>query len=262
LQQIAQGQHLGALTGGLLVTLDLSKAFDMVPRGHLFRCLSILGVPDVLLDFLNAIYHQTDFTFQHRGQTRNVETSKGIRQGCKAAPTLWAAYATGLLLEIWQHTDAQWLYECITMYADDGCMHEVVTSPEQFRCLLRKVGTTLDLLEAAQLTINLEKTPAMRRLVGPLSTCAQRLFVKRGKRGGAWLKIPRRNGTITHIRLVKHIQYLGATLSYYNFERQTMLARIKAGDKTSQQLTRWLHSQKGFNISQKMGLETVYICLH
>jgi hypothetical protein len=51
---------------------------------------------------------------------------------------------------------------------------------------------------------------------------------------------------------VKHIQYLGATISYYNFERQTMLARLKAGDKTSQQLTRWLHTSKGFNTFQKI----------
>ena len=167
LQQFARGQQPGSLTGGLLVTLDLSKAFDMVPRGRLFRCLANLGVPTVLTDFLNAIYCQTEFTFQHRGQTRHVATSKGIRQGCKAAPTLWAAYATHLLLDICQHTDAQWLYECITLYADDGCMHEVVTSLEQFRNVLHKVGTTLDLLEAAQLTINLEKTYALLRLVGP-----------------------------------------------------------------------------------------------
>ena len=250
LQQIAQGQHLGALTGGLLVTLDLSKAFDMVPRGHLFRCLSILGVPDVLLDFLNAIYHQTDFTFQHRGQTRNVETSKGIRQGCKAAPTLWAAYATGLLLEICQHTDAQWLYECITMYADDGCMHEVVTSPEQFRCLLRKVGTTLDLLEAAQLTINLEKTYALLRLVGPAVNKIFKQHVLRTSTG-AFLKIPRRSGHTTHIRLVKNFQYLGATVCYYNFERVTTLARIKASEKTGQQLHRWLHTTWGLSGQQK-----------
>ena len=51
LQQFARGQHPGHLTGGLLVTLDLSKAFDMVPRGRLFKCLADLGVPTVLIDF-------------------------------------------------------------------------------------------------------------------------------------------------------------------------------------------------------------------
>ena len=92
----------------MLLTLDLSKAFDMVPRNRLFQCLSLLGVPSVLLDFLNAIYFETSSTFVHRGQTRHLETSKGIRQGCKAAPTLWAAYATGLLLKIGQHLAQNW----------------------------------------------------------------------------------------------------------------------------------------------------------
>ena len=43
----------------------------------------------------------------------------------------------------------------------------------------------------------------------------------------------------------------GATVSFYNFERQTMLARIKAGDKTGQQLARWIFTQKGFNSNRK-----------
>ena len=250
LQHLARGHHTGSLTGGLLVTLDLSKAFDMVPRGRLFRCLADLGVPTVLIDFLNAIYCQTDFTFQHRGQTRRVATSKGIRQGCKAAPTLWAAYATHLLLDICKHIDAQWLYECLTLYADDGCMHEVVTSPEQFRNLIHKVGSTLDLLEAAQLTINLEKTYALLRLVGPAVNKVYKQYLLRTPKG-TFLKIPRRSGRMTHIRLVTQFQYLGATVCYHNFERTTTLARIKASEKTGQQLHRWLHSTWGLNGQQK-----------
>ena len=130
LQQMALGLKPGPLEGGLLVTLDLSKAFDMVPRGRLFRCLSNFGVPSQLIDFLNVVYFDTSFSFQHRGQTRHLGTSRGIRQGCKAAPTLWAAYITEILLDCGHNIDEQWLYDCLTMYADDGCMHEVVTSPE------------------------------------------------------------------------------------------------------------------------------------
>ena len=51
LQQLAQGSQPSSLGGGLLVTLDLSKAFDMVPRGRLFRCLSDLGVRTFCLIF-------------------------------------------------------------------------------------------------------------------------------------------------------------------------------------------------------------------
>jgi exonuclease III len=260
--QQSTGTLPGTLGGGLLLSLDLSKAFDAVRRSQLFAGLAGFGVSSDLLNFLKSIYSCTSFHFEYRSSHREFFTQRGIRQGCKAAPCLWTAQAALILLSIAEQTSTEWMTHCATLFADDGCFHQAVHSIAELRQLISFLGRTLDVLEAAAMTINLEKTTAMLRLVGPLSTCAQRLFVKRGKRGGAWLKIPRRNGTITHIRLVKHIQYLGATLSYYNFERQTMLARIKAGDKTSQQLTRWLHSQKGFNISQKMGLETVYICLH
>ena len=246
----AQGLQSVQLGGGLIVTMDLSKAFDMVPRSRLFRCLSSLGVPNFLLDFLHAIYFETSYTFQHRGQTRSLDTSRGIRQGCKAAPTLWAAYATGLLLNICQHIDEQWLYDCITMYADDGCLHEAVTSPEQFRRLITRIGTTLDLIEDAQLVVNFEKTYALLRLVGTAVPKIQKQYILRNSKG-TFLKIPRRDGQTTHIRLVKHFQYLGATVCYHNYERATTLARIKASEKTGQQLHRWLHTTRGLNGYQK-----------
>ena len=252
LQQMALGLKPGPLEGGLLVTLDLSKAFDMVPRGRLFRCLSNFGVPSQLIDFLNVVYFDTSFSFQHRGQTRHLGTSRGIRQGCKAAPTLWAAYITEILLDCGHNIDEKWLYDCLTMYADDGCMHEVVTSPEQFVQTVHKVGITLDLLEAAKLTINLEKTYAMLRLVGTAVAKTQKQYIMKTSKG-AFSKIPR-SGQITYIRLVKHFQYLGATVCYYNFERATTLARIKASEKTGQQLHRWLHTTRGFQGHQKYKL--------
>ena len=149
-----------------------------------------------------------------------------------------------------------------TLFADDGCFHQAVHSLSDLRTLLVFLGRVLDVLEAADMKLNLEKTTALLRLVGPMANKAHQQFVKRGKHGGAWLKIPRQDGKFTYIKLVKHIQYLGATISYFNFERQTMQARLKAGDKTSQQLTRWIHTTKGFQIPQKVKVwrQCVYAC--
>ena len=250
--QQSTGTLPGALGGGLLLSLDLSKAFDAVRRSQLFTGLAKLGISSDLLNFLKSLYSRTSFHFEYRQCHRDFSTKRGIRQGCKAAPCLWTAQAALILLSIAEQTSTDWMLHCITLFADDGCFHQAVHSIAELQQLILFLGRTLDVLESFAMTVNLEKTTAMLRLVGPMSPCAQRLFVKRGRRGGAWLRIPRRNGSFTFIKLVKHIQYLGATVSYYNFERQTMLSRIKAGDKTSLQLTRWLHSQKGFNITQKV----------
>ena len=252
IHQKSTGSLPGELGGGLLLSLDLTKAFDAVNRAQLFAGLQQLGISHDLLCFLKSVYCCTSFHFEYRNCSREFFTKRGIRQGCKAAPCLWTAQAALILLSIAAKTNTEWMLHCATLFADDGCFHQVVRTVAELRQLILFLGKTLDVLEAASMTVNLEKTTAMLRLVGPLSTYAQRLFVKRGKQGGAWLRIPRRNGSTTLIKLVKHIQYLGATISYYNFERQTMLARLKAGDKTSQQLTRWLHTSKGFNTFQKI----------
>ena len=253
IQQRALGKHIESLTGGILVTLDLSKAFDMLPRDRLYQSLQRLGVPSVLIDFLQAVYHETSFKFQHRGQHRSFRTSKGIRQGCKAAPILWTAYATDILLEVCRLTDDHWLYQCNTLYADDGCMHEVVTSSAHFKLTLQRIGQTLDALEAAKLIINLEKTFALLRLVGTDTAKTLKQHTLRTS-NGVFLKIPRKSGVFTLIKLVTRFQYLGATVSYYNFERETALARIRASEKTGQQLHRWLYSTKSFSAQQKYRL--------
>ena len=94
-------------------------------------------------------------------------------------------------------------------------------------------------------------------LVEPMARFSQSQFVSRGKNDGAWIC------TVTKIKLARQQQYLGATLSYSKFERQTMMARPKAGEKTSQQLTRWLRATKGFNTSQKFRLwcQCVFACV-
>ena len=106
------------------------------------------------------------------------------------------------------------------------------------------------------------KTSAILRLKGPLTAKLQKQYVVRNK-NGAFLKIPRTNGKHTHIQLVSHVQYLGATISYKGFERQTALARIKASEKVGQQLHRWLHAQNSLNKSQKCKLwqQCAYACM-
>lgn len=132
-------------------------------------------------------------------------------------------------------------------------MHEVVTSPEHFQQTLQRIGKTLDVLAAAKLMINLEKTCAMLRLVGTATAKTLKQHTVRTNTG-VYLKIPRAAGNFTLIRLVTQFQYLGATVSYYNFERATASARIKASEKTGQQLHRWLHSTRSLSTGQKYRL--------
>ena len=138
-----------------------------------------------------------------------------------------------------------------TTFADDCNFHQVIHSEQDFLSLLSSLGKVFDILENHGFTINFEKTTVMLRLVGTKAPKLQRRFIQRRKNGGAWLLVPRQDGTHTLIRLVARQQFLGASISFSNFERQTMLARIKAGDKTGQQLSRWIFTKKGFSFHRK-----------
>jgi len=249
--QQAYGLHPGELGGGLLLSLDLSKAFDTVCRKRLFAGLRRFGVHDSLLGLLQSIYNSTSFAFEHKGCQREFQTTRGIRQGCKAAPALWTAQAALLLHDIAAATSQDWMLDNTTTFADDCNFHQVIHSEQDFLSLLSSLGKVFDILENHGFTINFEKTTVMLRLVGTKAPKLQRRFIQRRKNGGAWLLVPRQDGTHTLIRLVARQQFLGASISFSNFERQTMIARIKAGDKTGQQLSRWIFTKKGFSFHRK-----------
>ena len=102
IHQRAQGSLPGDVGGGVIVSLDLSKAFDMVSRPQMMEGLQQLNISSELLQLLAGVYQQTTYQFWHKGEYRQFRTNRGIRQGCRVAPCLWAAYATTLLQAIAQ----------------------------------------------------------------------------------------------------------------------------------------------------------------
>ena len=62
-----------AVLGGLQISLDLSKAFDLADRHTLGCALEAAGVPNDLVGVILAL---------HDSKKASVQTSKGIRQGC------------------------------------------------------------------------------------------------------------------------------------------------------------------------------------
>ena len=165
--QTAQGNLPGVLGGGATLSLDLSKAFDMVDREQLVQSLVSLGVSSDLIHLIQCVYSQTSFEFQHKGETRDFGTHRGIRQGCRAAPSLWTVFSVSVLAAIANNTTPEWVRRCVSMFADDACLHQAIRSDADLHCAMKFFGLVLDALEAANMRINLEKTIAIWRLTGP-----------------------------------------------------------------------------------------------
>ena len=257
----ANGEPNQTAVGGLVLCLDLHKAFDTVMRSQLIKALRALNVHENLITFLLQLYQQTTFSFRHRGQERKFQAFRGIRQGCRSAPLLWACLVGHILEQAIALIDWSWIKDMFTGFADDFCIHQMIQQAEDIPLALSRCGTFLDLLADTGLTVNQTKTTAVFRLLGPGATKLMKKHAKRTKEG-MFLIIPSRHHGSILIRIVSQFSYLGTILSYGNFERTTMQHRIKAAVKVSHQLTRWLHTNNSLSTHQKMKLwyQCVFPC--
>ena len=250
------------LTGGLIISLDLSKAFDTVPRHQLFQSLRKLELDPQLLSCLWHAYKTTENECEHRGCHRKFVSCRGIRQGCSAAPTLWTLYSLAILEELATKIPKQWLLAYLTIFADDTCAHCTFSSFPELQLHLQYIGILFDTLENYGLQINVDKTAVLFKGMGSDLCKATRLVVTRTKQG-TYLKIPRQNGMKTLIRLKSSHIYLGIMISYHNFVRLTMDSRVAASKKTSSIIHQWIYNRGGLTFKQKIKLwyQCVYPCL-
>ena len=250
IHQRAAGLRQLPLLGGLMVCLDLTRAFDCVDRNDLLCALRHFNISADLIQLVSHIYRDTQFCFQHRGQTRSFETRRGIRQGCRSAPILWSLYIGWILHKYGMQTDFQWMTNQNSIFADDWCLYDTFDSPHDLQVLLLRVGKLITLLEAHGLIVN-AKTVAILHMQGNLLRSELRKHVKRTS-DGTFLCIPRANQSDFLIRLVKQHSYLGVILSYNNFELQTAVHRVRQANKLSFQLQKWLTGFEGLRLPQRI----------
>ena len=248
--------------GGVIVSLDLTKAFDCVIRSRLFSALEDFGISPDQINLLQSIYSNTEYKFNHRGVEKCVRTSKGIRQGCKAAPCLWLIYLGHLMHRLATITGWSWLQVFNAVFADDWTFHADFSSVADLERHLNNVGLLFDLLEEYGLQLNVSKTVALMKAAGPALCKLNRRFVHRTKQG-TFLIIPRHGKSDTHIRLVNQHMYLGICLKFGAYTLHTVKHRLQCARKVSHLLNKWLRDKGGLSKQQqiKLWLQCVFSCL-
>ena len=250
------------LCGGLILSLDLSRAFDEVPRNKLYNALARLGIDATLIQFLQKIYSNTKFEFEFQGEYRYFWASKGIRQGCSAAPTLWALYTLDMLITLGAEVTDNWICQFLTLYADDICAHMDFWNERELKEHLHRLGKLFDVLESYGMTINTDKTAALFKCIGKQKNKITGQHIRRTKEG-AFLLIPRGDGTKTPIKLKSSHMYLGIMVSYRNHSSQTINCRVAAARKSVGLLHPWLFGKRGLQRFQKVKLwyQCIFPCL-
>jgi len=69
---------------------DIKAAFDSVDRQALWKALRSRGVPDIVLNLIEALYHSTGARIRYGKNVYSwFPTTSGVRQGCILAPALF-----------------------------------------------------------------------------------------------------------------------------------------------------------------------------
>ena len=243
------------MTGGLMISFDLSKAFDAVPHAELWTSLLEAGIESSLAAVLVQVHVQTRCRIVHGGDVAEVGMSRGLRQGCPVAPILFAAWTVRffrLLRERSAPIPVGGHEEQYSMFADDLHACWSISEAAGFPRVLRKIRAIIELLASLGMSVNFQKSLAVLRLRGHAvhKTCRSALVWRDGSQ---LLRI--RSGTCDIlIPTANTMPYLGATLSYDNFELQTCKTRVQAAQKRFLELGRVLRSRSSLTQAHRLRL--------
>ncbi|CAE7245612.1 unnamed protein product, partial [Symbiodinium sp. CCMP2456] len=135
--------QMAYLEGGVLLSVDLKQAFDVMPRERLQEAMQLANVDHAAQYVILKLHEHACLRIAHGHKQATLETSNGIRQGCCLAPALWVLY-TGLILTYLRQRIAM---QDTTVYADDFLFHWLVQNGAQLEQAFENIAFVLCTLD-------------------------------------------------------------------------------------------------------------------
>ena len=187
------------LVGGIALSIDLSQAFDKVPRGLMIRALMSAGVPSSTCYLIHEWHRQSVYHFRHGSHMEGITSFRGVRQGCVLSPLIWACITGYLTKLVAGEVGEPWCCHSLTTFADDNLATELVRDHDELRQALRRFGFLLDMLEDHQLQVNVEKSAVLMKVAGRRRRAALKEHTVYTKEG-YYIAVPGKNG-VRHAQL-------------------------------------------------------------
>ncbi|CAE7787399.1 unnamed protein product [Symbiodinium sp. CCMP2592] len=150
-----------------------------------------------------------------------------------------------------------WCAAHLTQYADDTHAAWIFHSYEELCTCLRQLGVLMDALEAFGMQLNNDKAQAIFTVRGLHKQKARAAFTRKDKDRQV-LVVAGDNGE-RFIPLVRSTVYLGARISYDQFESQTVSHRLQKANVRFWQLQKFFTSKRGLSIPQRVRMWLVTI---
>ena len=247
-----KGVAAATCAGGVQLSVDLSQAFDLLPRPVLESALIHAGAEQPLVQALLHLHEQSLYKIEHQGYTTQIPMRRGVRQGCTVAPLLFAVFSSYFYRLLCQRVPASWAAQFITLFADDSHLSWEVRSVADLQFMHRCVLQVFSLLEELGMRVNPEKSAIVVGLRGHAGRQWVRKHLRRVQgREVLDLGLP---GKPLLIPKVQQMTYLGVVVSYGSFEKQTLAHRLKVAAMNRQRLQKILHSSRILSVRHRLRL--------
>ena len=256
----AQGRTIHATTrsqprlpcaGGIQLFLDLTRAFDALPRPVLCDALSRVDLTPQLKSILLAWHIDTRYHVDINNTSRCIPVSRGVRQGCSSAPYLWATTMVLLLDDLQKTIPLSWIRDHVTIYADDLHIFCLFKDEIELQDTLRFFDAVIMAIGRLGLTLSAQKSCILLKGKGAGFFKWKKTAVDMSQKTHPCLKLC--NASI-RVPIKKQCLYLGTMLSYGDFQRQTVDLRVRAGWNNFRRLQPWLCRKHKITLALRLKL--------
>ncbi|CAE7204909.1 unnamed protein product [Symbiodinium sp. CCMP2456] len=126
--------------GGATIGLDLSRAFDKLPRWALQASLEHASVEPAICRAVIDTHEQCSYSIRHGQYEGCIDMRRGIRQGCSLSPSLYTIFTIWFFDRLSDITSPEWANACVTLFADDSHLAWLISSVDdlEFVCSTAK----------------------------------------------------------------------------------------------------------------------------
>ena len=216
------GAKPSQLVGAVTVSIDLTKAFDSLEPAIMRRALNQSALPNAVKQLILQWHQGLHYHLQHEQYADSIHCQRGIRQGCRIAPSVWALFTALAMHDI----DVEWCKQNSTWYADDTLFQAIFHGEHQLKSTLAVIARALHVLQTLGVTISASKCAVMIELRGTKAKRTKAQIVTQHQKRPHL--IVEHEGTQWRLPIVTKLDYLGAVLSYHRPEDATTDRRLQA----------------------------------
>ena len=231
------GRWIQPIGGGAMLSVDLHKAFDLLTREQLSRTLSKIDADEGVKNTAMLLRTRCQYLLVKDGATTAVDTTRGVRQGCRLAPALWSAVSGDIINQ---------LGPCafsgpFTVFADDHLGAWTFHTLDDIVAMEQQIIQLFGVLTAAGLSVNPSKSQLIIQVQG---AAAERYLAKRTIHHHGKLHWCFGEGNdMVLVPIVQEFAYLGTIVTLGRPSDRTVTHRLAEARKREGQLRRSIRSR-------------------